>query len=72
VESLEAIYGYLKGSVLDPSTRKATAFYAALGVAVWDSVRHGINLYNGAALLALAGVIAADTLFGRTPKTDEP
>lgn len=51
--------------LVDPKTRQATAFYAAVAVAVFDIVKHGggFNIWNtiilaGAAGLSVAGILA--------------
>ena len=48
----------------DPSTNLGTARWATLAVAVYDAVRHGVSLYNGAVLLILAGLPLAEKVFG--------
>jgi hypothetical protein len=50
--------------ILDPSTNAGTARWAALAVAVYDAIRHGVTLANGAVLLTLAGVEIAARFFG--------
>ena len=42
--------------MLDPKTKKATAFYAALGIAIHDVWTRGFNPYNLGMLAALAGL----------------
>lgn len=61
----------LGGTVLDPKTRKATAFYAALGIAIHDVWTRGFNLFNFGMLASLAGlgaVIAGLQASGVIPK----
>lgn len=41
---------------LDPKTRQATAFYAALGIAVYDVIRQGFKPLNMIFLAAAAGI----------------
>lgn len=48
----------------DPTTNLGTARWAALAVAAYDAVRHGVGLYNGAMLLILAGLPLALKAFG--------
>ena len=44
--------------LIDPKTRQATAFYAALAVTMWDIIRPGGGFHplNTAFLAALAGI----------------
>ena len=42
--------------LIDPRTREATAFYAALGVTLWDILQKGFNPYSVAILAAMAGI----------------
>lgn len=51
----------------DPATNLGTARWAALVVAVYDALRHGVTLANGAVLLTLAGVDIAARYFGQAP-----
>jgi hypothetical protein len=51
----------------DPTTNLGTAKWAALGVAVYDAIRHGVTLSNGAVLLTLAGVDIAARFFNPGP-----
>jgi hypothetical protein len=48
--------------MIDPKTREATAFYAALAVAVWDIYHNGFHLWNSAFLAGLAGIGTAGLL----------
>ena len=50
------------GTVLDPRTKRATAFYMAVGVTVWDVIKGGLTVLNLGGLLVLAGVVAADSI----------
>lgn len=43
-------------SLIDPRTRQATAFYAALGVTLWDVYKTGFHPINAAFLALMAGV----------------
>lgn len=52
---------------LDPATSLGTARWVALGVAVYDALRNGVNMANGAVLLILAGVPMAVRYFDRPP-----
>ncbi|HZU53216.1 MAG TPA: hypothetical protein VFF77_04945, partial [Holophagaceae bacterium] len=54
----------------DPSTEQATAWWAFLAAALWDSFAHGLHWENGVFLLTLAGlrVVAA----GGPPAPPEP
>ena len=57
--------------LLDPRTRSATAFYAALGVTLWDIKSRGFHGWNTLFLAALCGLSVAGTLgwlLGREPK----
>lgn len=42
--------------LIDPKTKQATAFYAALGVVLWDILNRGFNIYSAVILGALAGL----------------
>lgn len=42
--------------IIDPKTRQATAFYAALAVAVWDVIQRGLHVWNTVLIAALAGM----------------
>ncbi len=59
-------------TLLDPSTNAGTARWAALAVALYDAARHGMNLYNGAVLLTLAGVEIAARIFGQGATAPPP
>lgn len=48
--------------MLNPATRKATGYYLALGVTVYDVFTHGFNQWNAVALLLLAGVAGVSGL----------
>lgn len=50
--------------LIDPRTRQATAFYAAVAVAVYDVVKHGggFNIWNTLVLASAAGLGAAVAL----------
>ncbi len=43
-------------SMLNPRTRQATAFYAALGITLWDVYRQGFHPINASMLAAMAGI----------------
>ena len=58
--------------LLDPKTNAGTARWAALVVALYDAARHGVNLYNGAVLLTLAGMEIAARVFGQGPEAPPP
>lgn len=64
-------------SMLNPRTRQATAFYAALGITLWDVYRQGFHPINASMLAAMAGIGvlgALGAIMGRTekePKTPE-
>lgn len=47
-------------NLVDPSTKQATAFYAALAISVYDVFRSGFHPLNTAMLAAMAGI----TVFG--------
>lgn len=50
--------------LIDPSTRQATAFYAAVAVAVYDVLKTGggFNIWNTIVLASAAGLTVAGTL----------
>ena len=56
--------------MLNPETRKATAFYAAMTVTVYDIWNHGFSQWNLVSLLLLSGVAGlsglAEVIHGRT------
>jgi hypothetical protein len=62
--------------LMDPKTRSATAFYAALGIVLWDIKTRGFHGWNTLFLAALCGLSVAGTLgwlLGReTPEPKEP
>lgn len=43
-------------NLVDPRTKQATAFYAALGITLWDVFKSGFHPLNTAMLAALAGL----------------
>lgn len=43
-------------SLVNPRTRQATAFYAALGITLWDVYRQGFHPINASMLAAMAGI----------------
>jgi len=43
-------------NLVDIKTKQATAFYAALGIVVWDTYQRGFNIYNAVILASLAGL----------------
>jgi hypothetical protein len=57
--------------LIDPSTRRSTAFYAALAIVVWDVYTRGLNVYSAVTLGALAGLGTLGALAlafgGKTP-----
>lgn len=63
--------------MLNPETRKATAYYAALTVTCYDIWSHGFTQWNLVSILLLSGVAGlsglAEVIHGRTtPKRAEP
>lgn len=48
--------------LLNPSTRQATAFYAALAVTLYDILRQGFHPLNAIVLASAAGLTVAGTL----------
>lgn len=58
----------MKGTTLDPRTKRSVAFYVALALAVADVHRQGLNIYNGGFLLVLAGLAGADAFLTRGAK----
>lgn len=54
-------------TLLDPGTNLGTAKWAALIVTVYDGLRNGITLANGAVLLSLAGIDIAARYFSQPP-----
>lgn len=52
----------LMRKLTDPKTRESTAFYAALGVAVWDVITRGFHLWNALFMASLCGVGVAGAL----------
>ena len=62
-------------SMLNPRTRQATAFYAALGITLWDVYRQGFHPINASMLAAMAGIGvlgALGAIMGRTEKEPKP
>jgi hypothetical protein len=62
-------------SMLNPRTRQATAFYAALGITLWDVYRQGFHPINASMLAAMAGIGvlgAMGAIMGRTEKEPKP
>jgi len=49
-------------NLLDPSTRQATAFYAALAVTIYDILKQGFHPLNTIVLAAAAGLTVAGTM----------
>ena len=47
-------------TVLDPNTKRSTAFYAALAVLCFDVYKDHATLYNTGGLLCLAGLAVWD------------
>jgi hypothetical protein len=61
--------------ILDPKTRAATAYYAALGMTLWDIKSRGFHGWNTLFLAALCGLSVAGTLgwlLGRDSKEKTP
>ena len=48
--------------LIDPRTKQATAFYAALGITLWDIFRHGFQPLSVALLAGMAGLGALGAL----------
>lgn len=48
--------------LIDPRTRQATAFYAAVAVAVYDIIKTGFHPLNALVLASAAGLSAAGIL----------
>jgi hypothetical protein len=48
--------------LIDPRTRQATAFYAAVAVAVYDILRQGFHMLNTIVLASAAGLTVAGAL----------
>lgn len=48
--------------LIDPKTRQATAFYAAVAVAVYDILKNGFHPLNAIVLASAAGLSAAGML----------
>ena len=42
--------------LVDPRTKQATAYYAALGITLWDIIRHGFQPLSAMLLAAMAGL----------------
>lgn len=42
--------------MIDPRTKESTAFYAALGITLWDIFRHGFQPMSTMLLAAMAGL----------------
>lgn len=62
-------------SMLNPRTRQATAFYAALGITLWDVYRQGFHPINASMLAAMAGIGvlgALGAIMGRPEKEPKP
>jgi uncharacterized membrane protein YjjB (DUF3815 family) len=60
-------------NLLDPRTRQATAFYAALAVTLYDIATKGFQPINAAMLAGAAGITVLGTLaalFKQPPKDD--
>lgn len=51
----------------DPSTRQATAFYAALAVTIYDILKQGFHPLNTIVLAAAAGLTVAGTIAAIMP-----
>lgn len=57
-------------SLIDPRTKQATAFYSALGITLWDILRHGFQPISAIMLAGMAGIGvlgALGMIQGRTP-----
>lgn len=48
--------------LIDPKTRQATAFYAALAVSLFDVIKRGFHPLNAAMLAAMAGITVLGAL----------
>lgn len=62
-------------SMLNPRTRQATAFYAALGITLWDVYRQGFHPINASMLAAMAGIGvlgALGAIMGKPEKEPKP
>lgn len=62
-------------SMLNPRTRQATAFYAALGITLWDVYRQGFHPINASMLAAMAGIGvlgALGAIMGKAEKEPKP
>lgn len=62
-------------SMINPRTRQATAFYAALGITLWDVYRQGFHPINASMLAAMAGIGvlgALGAIMGRPEKEPKP
>ena len=59
--------------LIDPRTRQATAFYAALAVALYDVIRQGFQPLNTIVLASAAGLTVAGALAAvfKPPKEDQ-
>lgn len=62
-------------SMINPRTRQATAFYAALGITLWDVYRQGFHPINASMLAAMAGIGvlgALGAIMGKAEKEPKP
>lgn len=57
-------------SLINPRTRQATAFYAALGITMWDIHRQGFHPINASMLAAMAGIGVLGALGAIMAKTE--
>lgn len=57
--------------LVDPKTKEACAFYAALAAAIWDAITRGFHVWNVVFLASLCGISVAGVLsllLGRTER----
>ena len=58
-------------SLVNPRTRQATAFYAALGITLWDVYRQGFHPINASMLATMAGIGVLGALGAITGKAEK-
>ena len=59
-------------NLVDPRTRQATAFYAALAVSLYDVYRSGFHPLNTALLAAMAGLSVLGALAAVLKPPEDP
>lgn len=59
-------------NLIDPRTRQATAFYAALAVALYDVIRQGFHPLNTALIATMAGVSVLGALAAVLKPPEDP